>query len=259
MKSKKLLFSTCLSLLSIGMYIAFSSSSTAAFGVMGAANGAKSCGGGGCHSSVADTTTKIAFSGVPAAGYVAGTVYPVSITITNATKPKSGFDFAFSAGTITGNPANTMIMSGKELHHTAAFTAASGVTTINFNWTAPASGTVILNILGNAVNDNNATSGDAWAFKVYDIVAKPSAISTQNIGALLKVYPNPTTNSINIESKENIISAKAIGIMGNSINVDVVKNNNDTYLVNTSNLASGNYLLLLKGEKSNFHAFVSKQ
>jgi Secretion system C-terminal sorting domain len=259
MKSKKLLLSTCIALLSISAYIVFSSHSNASSGVMGAANSTQSCAGGGCHGSVADTATTIVFSGVPAIGYVPGTVYPVSVTITNSSKTKAGFDLAFSGGSITGNPTNTMIMSGKELHHTAPFTAVSGVTTINFNWTAPASGVVVLNILGNAVNGTGTAAGDGWAFKVYDIVAAPNAISSQNIGTLLNVYPNPTINNVTIDSKENIISAEAIGMMGNRIAVNITKNGNNTYSANTSALASGNYLLLLKGEKENFHALISKQ
>jgi hypothetical protein len=259
MKSKKLLLSTCISLLSISAYLVLSSNSGGGSSVMGKANGSQSCAGGGCHSSVADTATKIAFSGIPSTGYEPGVTYPVTVTITNTSKVEAGFDLAFSAGTLSGNPANTMIMASKELHHNAPLTAVSGITTINFSWTAPASGVVVLNIVGNAVNGTGTSAGDSWAFKSFDIIAKPSAISSQNIGALLNVYPNPTTDMVTIETKETITTAFAIGMMGNRIAINITKNGNNTYRANTNTLASGNYLLLLKGQKENFHALISKQ
>jgi hypothetical protein len=259
MKSKKLLFSTFTALVSISAYIVFSSSANASQGVMGAAGGAGGC--NPCHGA-SSANTIIAFTGVPAAGYTPGTAYPVTLTITNSTKAKTGFDILFNKGAISNAPANTMLMAAnKEMHHTNPFNATSGVTTINFTWTAPAagSGIVILKTLANAVNNDQQTSGDDWAKSDFDLIEKPTTIGNQEVGKALQLYPNPVSNNATIQTSEKIISAQAIGMMGNRITVNIVKNSNDTYSIITNNLAIGNYILLLKGEKENFHSLLSKQ
>ena len=255
MKSKKLLLSTVVGLLGIATYIIFSSSSNASQGVMGSANSGTGC--GSCHGSASANTT-VTLEGIPATGYVSGTVYPVTLKITNSTKTKAGFDLVFSSGSISGNPTGTMLM-GTELHHTQKFSAVSGVTSINFYWTAPTAAAVTLKMAGNAVNDNGSNNGDEWAIetKVFNKAIPASVANT--IGTKLNVYPNPTSNNIIISTTEKINTVYAVDMLGKYTALQYNANGAEAYSINTSNLTSGNYLLLVKGEKENFHAVFAKQ
>jgi len=219
MKSKKLLLSTVVGLLGIATYIIFSSSSNASQGVMGSANSGAGC--GSCHGSASANTT-VTLEGIPATGYVSGTVYPVTLKITNSTKTKAGFDLVFSSGSISGNPTGTMLMMGTELHHTQKFSAVSGVTSINFNWTAPTAAAVTLKMAGNAVNDNGSNNGDEWAIATVVFNKAIPASVANTIGTKLNVYPNPTSNNIIITINNLIIAIIDVIITSNNVIITLI-------------------------------------
>lgn len=156
MKSRKLRFSSLLAIGSMVAYLTLTSLSTGMSSVS-----TSGCGGGGCHSGSANSATAIALTGIPAGGYTPGTAYNVTLSVTNMSLGKAGFDLSVSGGTLSNAPSGTMLM-GTELHHTTPGNALSGVTSWSFTWTAPASGTVNFNISANAVNNNGQTSGDVW-------------------------------------------------------------------------------------------------
>jgi hypothetical protein len=112
MKSKKLLFSTLLSLGCMATYLTMTSSNTGQMGV--AATGC-----GSCHGSQNNATT-ITVTGIPATGYVAGTSYPVTLSVARmlaVTLTHAGFDLNFSGGTISNAPAQTMVMGTEVASH----------------------------------------------------------------------------------------------------------------------------------------------
>ncbi|HPI54659.1 MAG TPA: T9SS type A sorting domain-containing protein [Chitinophagaceae bacterium] len=157
MKSKKLLFS---SLLAVGSMIAYLTLTSSAGGQMGVAT--SGCGGSSCHGGAANAATSIALTGIPAGGYTPGTAYNVTLSVTNMSLGKAGFDLSVSGGTLSNNNTATTMLMGSELHHTTPANAVSGVSTWTFTWTAPASGTVNFNISANAVNGNTQQTGDVW-------------------------------------------------------------------------------------------------
>lgn len=255
MKSKKLLFSTLLAFGCITTYISLTSSASASQGVMGAS--ANGC--GSCHGNAANVATTIALTGIPATGYVAGTTYPVTLTITNATKVGAGFDLNFSGGSISGAPANTMIM-GTELHHTSPFNLTAGTVNINFNWTAPAAGGVVtLNVSANAVNNNNATSGDQWnKVNLTFVQATPTAVKDLN-QAEVSVYPNPANEFVTVKTEATVHSFKAVSMTGSIINLNSIQDANNQYRINTQTLSSGNYILLMNDGNKNLHTIFTKK
>jgi hypothetical protein len=180
--------------------ISLSSSKTASTGVMGQAAQNQGC--GSCHGNSASAATVINVTGIPAAGYTPGTMYPVTLTITNGAMSGAGFDLFFTAGAISGAPVNTMyMMANRELHHTQRFPMNSGVCTINFNWTAPAAGGLVtLTVAGNAVNGNNQNSGDQWNKTIFTYNAAPNSV-TDVATETLSVYPNPASSSLIVDTK----------------------------------------------------------
>jgi hypothetical protein len=253
MKSKKLLLSTLLAFGCIATYISLTSSASASQGVMGAS--ANGC--GSCHGNAANVATTISLTGIPATGYVAGTTYPVTLTITNATKVGAGFDLNFSGGSISNAPAQTMVM-GTELHHTATKAMVSGVATWNFSWTAPAAAAVTLNIAGNAVNGNNSDSGDQWNKVTINLVqATPTAISDVN-HTPVTLYPNPTSSQMTVKI-DQASSFTAISMTGSMIHLNATSTQAGEYSLNTAALANGNYILLINTGKELKHTTFSKK
>lgn len=251
MKSKKLLFSTLLSLGCMVTYLTMTSSNSGQMGV--AATGC-----GGCHGSQNNATT-ITVTGIPNTGYVAGTSYPITLTVANAgaTLTHGGFDLNFSGGTISNAPAQTMVM-GTELHHTAKKAMTGGSVSWSFNWTAPNSSTVTLNVSGNAVNNNNNDSGDQWNKVTLNYnLATPTSVNNV-VETPISVYPNPATETIKVTAS-NAKSFRAISLTGSALNLDVMNSGNNEYTLNTKNLASGMYILLIHTEAGMKHTKFVKQ
>lgn len=250
MKSKKLLLSTLLAFGCITTYLTMTSSSSGQMGVA-------SSGCGSCHGNSASAATTITLTGLPATGYVAGTTYPVTLTITNATKVGAGFDLNFSGGTISNAPAQTMVM-GTELHHTAMKAMVAGSASWNFSWTAPAAAAVTLDISGNAVNGNNSDSGDQWNKVTINLVqATPTAISDVN-HTPVTLYPNPTSSQMTVKI-DQASSFTAISMTGSMIHLNATSTQAGEYSLNTAALANGNYILLINTGKELKHTTFSKK
>jgi hypothetical protein len=205
MKSRKLRFS---SLLAIGSMVAYLTLTSSSGGQMGVST--TGCGGSSCHGGSANSATAIALTGIPAGGYTPGTAYNVTLSVTNMSFGKAGFDLSVSGGTLSNAPSGTMLM-GTELHHTTPGNALSGVTSWSFTWTAPASGTVNFNISANAVNNDGQTSGDVWnkvtlpfspaTAAAAPTITAPSAVSITSSSASITctVNANGATTDVMVE------------------------------------------------------------
>jgi hypothetical protein len=136
--------------------VLYTSLSSSSGGVTGLSSSGCSCHGN------ASTATTVAVAGFPSS-YVAGQAYTLTLTVTNGTKVEAGFDLTVSSGTISSAPAGTTTSGTTEIYHTSPQTMVGGVATWIFVWTAPSTGAVTLNVAGNAVNNNNGTSGDQYA------------------------------------------------------------------------------------------------
>jgi len=146
----------------------------------------QSVAGCSCHNPTATAGTLITLTGLPAGGYVNGSVYPVTLTITNTSVisvgvgRRDGFDMTSSAGAFTAI-AGTALNGPTEIRHTTPKPAPAGTASWTFNWTAPASGSaaVSFNIAGNAANgDGSPSSLDKWnSFSTTLIKAPPYTVS----------------------------------------------------------------------------------
>lgn len=257
MKSKKLLFSTFLSLSCIATYLIFTSSATAVQGVMGAST----IGCGSCHGT-ANAATTITVTGIPATGFIAGTTYPLSLKVTNASKLAAGFDLSVTAGTLSNPPANTMLMGGgTELHHTAKLLMTAGDAVWNFSWTAPAAGnTATIHVAGNAVNNNGSDSGDQWnKISITFNKAIPAAVTDMEKTGI-SVFPNPCTDYITVNSTQEIDlnTFYAVSFNGSIIKMSAMKMNPDNYKLETTSLSKGNYLLAYSVNGKTNHVRFSK-
>lgn len=95
----------------------------------------------------------------------------ISITVANSFMRAAGINIAVTnqngqnAGTLTPSTNSGLQSSGGELTHTTPKTMNNGEANFAFSWTTPSSGgEYTLRAVGNAVNSNGSTSGDAWNF-----------------------------------------------------------------------------------------------
>ncbi|MFM2191427.1 MAG: hypothetical protein RLZZ118_384 [Bacteroidota bacterium] len=232
----------------------FSSSETGLQGVSGAANSGAGC--GSCHGA-SSTNTIITLEGFPTSGYIPGVIYPLTLKIKNSTRFKTGFDIAFSSGTISGNPSGT-IVSGSEMHHSNAFTASSGVTTIQFNWTAPLVSFITVNIAANATDNDLTFFGDEWSNKQY-IIYKANIETVKNLSITkLEVSPNPTSSEVQFVSENKIESIYLVNNIGQFAIVSFIKNKENIYSVYLQDKPAGKYLLFVKYKTGFFYTTIIK-
>lgn len=241
MKLKKLLFSSIF-FLGLGSIALLNMSSSG--GQMGVY--ATGCSGTGCHGA-ANTNTSISVTGIPSGGYVAGTVYPITLTVTNAdsTLQAGGFDLKFGGGTITGAPANTMLM-GLELHHTQPKLLTGSSVSWSFNWTAPSAASTTLNVSANMVNGTGNETGDQWNKVTLTYNQAPSSVDVIRLNKSI-CYPNPCSDKLTIEVITGIESIQALNYYGQIIPIQWRYANaaNSQISVDTKGLSEGNYMILL--------------
>ncbi|MEN9331469.1 MAG: hypothetical protein RLZZ94_559 [Bacteroidota bacterium] len=122
-----------------------------------------------CHSGTATSVSGWITSNIPSTGYVPGTTYTITGTVTSAGKTIFGFEISpqnpngVLVGSITiTNTTATKIVSSKYVTHTQAGSAGTNTRSWSFNWTAPATGVGPVTFYGSFLggNNNGSTSGD---------------------------------------------------------------------------------------------------
>lgn len=145
-----------------------------------------------CHAGTAITSgtnwNDINISGLPATGYVPGTVYTLTVSGGAAATSKNGFQVTCltasnaNAGSIAAGTGTTTSISGGRTYISHS-TSNSG--TWSFNWTAPiaGSGTVTFYTCYNATNSNSGTGGDAVYTKTFALSQAANNLPTAVITA----------------------------------------------------------------------------
>jgi PKD repeat protein len=118
-------------------------------------------------------STTISFNGGQTL-YQPGQTYPVTVTVTDAVRPRKGFQITalqgaggptvgtFSLTNTTTTSMQTASVGGNARSYVGHKNANTTVSTWTFNWTAPANatGTITFYAAGNATNNNNSTNAD---------------------------------------------------------------------------------------------------
>ena len=190
--------------------MAHTNGSGAPAGHTGSPGDGQTCARSGCHNGpTAANEVMLLTSDIPGSGYVAGTTYNMTFTMTNQIGVKFGFQL--SAQDNAGNGVGTLIagsgnqiVSSKYLTHTGAGTSVTGGTrTWNFQWTAPAggSGSVTFYYSGNFTGSPSGPAGDV-------IASGSTSFNEQSVGiteaqvAQLAVYPNPVVDEIHVAARD---------------------------------------------------------
>ena len=186
------------------IFLTLTSSDNGGSGVNNAAQNGAGC--GSCHGNTANMATTISLTGAPGTGYMPGTSYPMTLTISNPTMPKCGFDLYVTGGTLAGNPSGTTLtpVSFNQIRHNTPLALSGGAYVCNFNWTAPAAGGLVtFKVVANAVNGNGQDdNADQWNTAQFPIAQAPNNVNDIQ-SATCSVYPNPATSSLSLTTNSN--------------------------------------------------------
>ena len=199
-------------MIGVAFYPASSNDTGAPIGNTGSPADNHTCARSGCHPGTATALSDLITSDVPISGYVPGTTYNITASVSDPSINKFGFQISPQSvsGTLLGtlvitDAANTKfaIPGTKYVTHTLSGTAATNhAKTWTFGWTAPAAGTGDVTFYGafNFSNSNGQTSGDIIHTSTLTIPeAVASGIAGTENTASLNIYPNPAVNQIGIQ------------------------------------------------------------
>lgn len=220
----------------------------------------------GCHTGTASSSGGSITSNVPVTGYIPGDTYTITATITVSGINKFGFEISpqgttsTQKGTLIATDAiNTKLlgMTGKYITHKTAGTAGTGTKTWTFNWTAPiaGSGNAILYGAFVAANANGTNTGDQVFLTSLLIQENLSAgiMDIVNNADSWNVYPNPSTDRINIESLDANAEMKSLemyDITGKLIKSFSYETISQSQSIDIANLQSGVYVLNIQTDKN---------
>ncbi|MFT4524770.1 MAG: hypothetical protein ACI84C_001956 [Flavobacteriales bacterium] len=193
------------------------------------------CATSGCHANSPATPTGNEIVGlisnVPVSGYVPGTTYDFTATMSDPSISKFGFEVSPQnidgdvLGTLIAGPQTGLVGLNGYVTHTFSFTTGPGTRTWDFSWTAPESGTGDVTFYGafNFANNNNQTGGDVIVL-LDSTVSEDIAtyINDRPINAF-NIYPNPIGNVFSVNGTQGSAQYHIFNLEGKMIqngNVD---------------------------------------
>jgi len=238
----------------------YSNPTGAPAGAAGApADNNNTCARSGCHSGTAGTRDGMITTNIPSSGYVPGQLYTVTVSITEAGISKWGFQITpqTSSGAMQGTwsleePTRTKIVSTKYVTHTTAGNGgASGSTSWNIRWTAPAAGSGDVDFYAAvmASNGNGSTSGDQIFKDNLTVSEDLSASVSETNEVITSVFPNPVIeNTIYVRSSGSVQGYELLDLRGSKV-LSGQLNNESNVEINVEQIPAGIYVLKLQHAK----------
>lgn len=170
-----------------------------------------------CHAGTATQTTGVISSDIPGSGYIGGTTYNFTVTMSGS----AAYGFEMTPQTPTSNIGlGTWIagtgtgVSGKYIKQSVKKTSTSAAW--SFQWTAPLTATTVT-FYGafNYANNNNNNTGDIIKTSSITYLANTTGIQENTASnSFLSVFPNPTTEVLHLFSSELFNDGKIYSIDG---------------------------------------------
>lgn len=203
-------------------------------------NGGATC--SSCHSGGSFSPTVSVTTNIPAGGYVPGTTYQLTATVSAVGASKFGFQTTAQGlggtqlGTLVSTSGQTQLLSGsKYITHTSSGNSGTGTKTWTFNWTAPnpAAGTVPFFTAFVAANNNGQNSGDVVSTST--IFVNPAAPSMQS-----------TTTQNNVTCNGLCNGSATVSVTGGTAPYNFVWNTSPSQNSATANnLCPGTYVVAI--------------
>lgn len=262
---KIILLSSTISVLSIALFSSLNTTNASSSLPPNATAGAPSDAGGAtctnCHGGTATQTTGVISSDIPGSGYIGGTTYNFTVSMSGAT----AYGFELTPQTATSNTGlGTWIagtgssVSGKYIKQSSKKTGASATWT--FQWTAPTTATTVT-FYGsfNYANNDLGTSGDIIKTSSITYVANPTGINENNNIISVSVFPNPTSETLFVTSNETFSQGIIYSVDG-KLAKTISEQELVTKTISVNELPSGVFYLLIssKNNKSYTTKFIKK-
>lgn len=234
------------------------------------------CAGSGCHTGTAPifTTTAISMLSLGANslanGYATTTNYNISITVSDFTKSRFGFQVMaldtndVQAGSFTVTDAVRTVISPQNGREYMSHKNADGTTAWAFIWTSPATdvGPVTFYIAANAANNNDLATGDQIYTTRYKVSTSSGlAVDDGNVGVFdnlnvddagfVDIYPNPVQDKMVVDYYLDDNANVSIELY--NINGQIIKELKsetmtagtyvETFNIKQANVATGLYLV----------------
>lgn len=211
-------------------------------------------GGGG------ETPTTTTYCGTEVTHFnIAGHLNPLILTVEN-----SGADSMTVTGTCPVNTIDVLLVnsvSGGGAASTATIT--NGVATIDLTWpagTMPATTTFQVLWSDDTMGGNNMLNAGDGTDAIGNIDTANDC-STANVKEIsfynIDIYPNPTSNVINVRSEFTIDNLSIFDLMGRTVKQQI--SNNKEFSLDVSDLSKGIYLVKLSsGEKEAVTKFIKE-
>ncbi|MEO6168487.1 MAG: choice-of-anchor V domain-containing protein [Chitinophagales bacterium] len=279
---KNILLFSCACLITLGIIsfsldTAHSNGAGAPTGNTGSPADNKTCAQVACHPGPATPISEVFTSDVPETGYVAGSTYTITATVSDPALVKFGFQISpqNTAGTLLGTLAlvdadKTKFTSSanKYITHKSTGTSfPSHSASWSFAWTAPATGTGDVTFYGafNFTNNNNNSTGDVIHTSTLTVSESLEAGINEEIDlASLNIYPNPVADQLHLTyylSNQQPVTISLLNLSGSRITVLT----NETQQAGSYNpsfsfdeFATGVYVLELKAGTQSFLRKVVK-
>lgn len=184
MKKKTILSTLAVAMFFIGYNQLTSNPTGAPAGYSGSPADGQTC--ADCHGGSATTVSNVLTSNVPAAGYVPGTNYTITVSISGSTARK-GFQVSpqnssgVLMGTLTAGTGNRVV-SSKYVTHTSAKTSNPGTWT--FTWKAPVAGSGAVNFYGAFVNGYSNITKQMLTVNEQTSTTTPPTVSATTVASV---------------------------------------------------------------------------
>lgn len=234
-------------------------------GNTGSPGDGKTCATSSCHAGTAQTKAGMISSDIPSSGYVPGSTYNITVSISQPGINRWGFQISpqDNAGNRLGtlslsNTIETKLTLSTYVTHTSNGTSGSGTKTWSFKWKAPSAGTgsVPFYAAVMAANNNGGTSGDQ-VFTDVMTINESAPTSLKDIAEFdFIIFPQPVSdNMLQIQCNTNLIeqikNIRIIDISGKIQNFSYNPGKmitSNTLNIPLENIKPGIYLLEIQNE-----------
>jgi len=207
-----------------------------------------------CHTGTAISQDNWITSNIPVTGYTPGSTYTFTASGTHSGAAKFGFeitseDASNKVGTFIVTDATTTKLANNDnaITHTSSNSVSGDTKTWSFDWTAPAEGTGDITFYGafNAADGNGSSTGDV--IYTSQIAISESTVGVENNNTIaISIFPNPTRDYLNINSKNTINNIRVFNISGKQF-INMPEVNAKFKKVNLDMLSGGVYFIIVEG------------
>lgn len=181
-----------------------------------------------CHSGTETFEVIWLSSNIPETGWTPGETYSISANAIDTSAVKIGFELTaenesekVGVFTISDSERTMLVNQNKAVTHTIDGNASTdGENSWDVTWTAPNDnmGDITFYAAFNAANGNGNTSGDVIYTSAIVYSQDNTTTDVSEINKIsLKIFPNPATNFVFVQSPSNILEVKLIDLKGSRI------------------------------------------